>query len=92
MKSEVRKKALAGLLKRRTALQAEYDRLINEPQSFGITGSVNATNQKLSDLRAELASLDAKISAVLAPCGSVAGITIALPDYRHWPGDGFENG
>lgn len=92
MGNTARTKALRRLLERRGRLQAEYDRLLTEPASFGITGSVNATNQKLSDLRAEIVALDSKIAAVAAPHGSVAGMVVSLPDYRHWPGDGYLNG
>ena len=85
MENDARHKALKRLLARRKALQDEFDRLVAEPASFGITGSVNATNQKLADLRAELAALDARIAAVLHPRATVAGMSVALPDYRHWP-------
>ena len=88
--STARKKAIAAVIARRRRIQAEYDRLLAEPVSFGITGSVNATNQNLSDLRAEITALDAKLATLLQSGGHVAGMVIALPDYRHWPGDGYE--
>jgi len=87
--TETRKKAIAAVVARRRAIQAEYDRLLAEPASYGITGSVSATNQKLSDLRAEITALDAKLATLLQSGGHVAGMVIALPDYRHWPGDGY---
>lgn len=78
-------KAMSRLLARRKKLQEAYDALVSEPASYGITGSVNATNQKLSDMRAELAALDNKIAALVGGKTGVAGMSVALPDYRHWP-------
>ena len=40
--NDLSKKALNRMLARRKELQAEYDRLISEPLSFGVTGSVTA--------------------------------------------------
>ena len=81
---EIRKNALNRLLKRRNALQDEFDRQIAEPESFGITGAVNATNRKLKDLRDEIVAIDDKISALLDN-SSVAGMSIKWPNYRHNP-------
>lgn len=85
MTETIAQKAIKRLIERRKKLQASYDALINEPASYGITGSVNATNQKLSDMRAELAALDNKIAALVGGKTGVAGMSVALPDYRHWP-------
>lgn len=81
---EIRKKALNRLLKRRKTIQDEYDRLVAEPESYGITGAVNATNRKLNDLRDEIVAIDDKISALLDNA-SVAGMSIKWPNYRHNP-------
>ncbi len=72
-----RRIALQRLLARRRSLQAAYDALIAEPQSYSIQGSVSATNQKMSDIRSELAAIDSQIAALM---GS-AGIRRSLPDY-----------
>lgn len=76
-----RKKALAALLARRGKLQAAYDALIAAPESYGITGSVNAVNRKLDAMRAEIAAVDARIGAV-ASGGTLSGVSLALPNYR----------
>lgn len=85
MTETIAQKAIKRLIERRKKLQASYDALINEPAAYGITGSVNATNQKLADLRLELAALDNRIAALINGRTSVAGMSISLPDYRHWP-------
>ena len=85
MTENIVQKAMKRLIERRKKLQEAYDALVAEPASYGITGSVNATNQKLSDLRAEIAALDNKIAALVNPRTGVAGMSIALPDYRHYP-------
>ena len=76
--------AINRLLARKKALQEQYDRMVAEPASYGITGSVNATNRGLEELRRELTAVDAKISALLQRT-KVAGMTVKWPDYRHWP-------
>ena len=86
---ELRKKAIDRLLKRREAIQKAYDELICEPDSYGITGAVNVSNRKLADLRKELASIDDKISALVAGNG-VAGMTVKYPDYRISPLGGLQ--
>jgi hypothetical protein len=85
---EIRKKAINHLMQRRRALQEQYDALINEPASYGITGSVNATNRGLDELRSEIVAIDAKINALLSRT-SVAGMAIKYPDYSHTPLGGF---
>lgn len=72
-------KSLKVLLTRRKAAQTAYDALIAEPQSYGITGSVSATNQRLADLRAEISALDAQIAAC---CNGGKGMSFNLPNYR----------
>ncbi len=86
---EIRKKAIDRLMKRRQTVQEEYDRLIAEPASFGITGSVNATNRGLKELRDELVAIDDKINALLTR-NSVAGMSVKYPDYRHSPFGGYQ--
>lgn len=78
----LREKAINNLMRRRKAIQEQYDSLIAEPASYGITGSVNATNRGLEELRKELVAIDAKINALLNK-SSVAGMTIKYPDYNH---------
>lgn len=67
------------LLKRRAMLQAEYDRLINQPESYSITGSVSATNRKLDDLQKQIDNINQQITA--AAGGD--GIQRSYPNYRH---------
>lgn len=81
---EIRKKAIDRLMQRREAIRQEYDRLVAEPASFGITGSVNVTNRGLKELRDELVIIDDKINALLTK-NSVAGMSVKYPDYRHSP-------
>lgn len=85
---EIRIKAINHLMERRKALQEQYDALIAEPASYGITGSVSATNRGLNELRSELVAIDAKINALLSKT-SVAGMCVKYPDYRHIPVGGF---
>ena len=80
----VRKIILNKLMERREALQAQYDQLISEPASYGITGSVNASNRGLAELRQELVAIDAKITALLSRT-TIAGMSVKWPNYRHWP-------
>lgn len=86
---ELRKKAINRLMERRKALQEQYDALVSEPASYGITGSVNATNRGLDELRTEIVAIDAKINGLLSR-SSVAGMSIKYPDYRHNPLGGLE--
>ncbi len=67
------------LLKRRAMLQAEYDRLISQPESYSITGSVSATNRKLDDLQKQIDNINQQITA--AAGGD--GIQRSYPNYRH---------
>ena len=82
--NELRKRAIERLLKRREALQAEYDRLISEPLSYGITGSVKARNRSLEELRTEISVIDDRLSGLIEPT-KVAGMSVRWPNYRHWP-------
>jgi hypothetical protein len=86
---ELRKHAIDRLMKRREAVQKAYDELINEPDSYGITGAVNVSNRKLKDLRDELASIDNKISSLLNGSG-IAGMSIKYPNYRISPFGGLQ--
>ena len=76
----VRVNAIRRLVERRKAVQKAYDDLIGQPSSYGITGSVNATNQRLVDLRAELVAIDEQIASIAGR--NPAGMSIRLPDYR----------
>lgn len=86
---EIRKKAIDHLLQRRKALQEQYDSMIAEPASYGITGSVSATNRGLKELRDEIATIDDKI-ANLIERGTVAGLHVKYPDYRYSPFGGLQ--
>ena len=86
---ELRKKAIDNLMKRRKALQEEYDHLIAEPASYGITGSVNATNRGLKEIRDEIAVIDDKIASLIE-AGNVAGLHVKYPDYRYSPFGGLQ--
>lgn len=86
---ELRKSAIEKLLRRKAKLQEAYDQLILEPASYGITGSVSATNRSLTDIRTELVAIDKKISALITN-NSVAGMSISYPDYRHSPFGGLQ--
>lgn len=86
---EIRKHAIDRLLKRREALQKAYDDLIAEPESYGITGAVNATNKRLEDLRREISVVDDKISGLMNGSG-IAGWTIKYPNYRLSPFGGLQ--
>lgn len=81
---EIRKKAIKRLLERREALQAQYDELLSQPVSYGITGSVNATNRSLKELREEISVIDDRLSGLIEPT-KVAGMSVRWPNYRHWP-------
>ena len=71
--------ALKALIARRNKLQAAYDRLIDEPESYSISGSVSATNRKLETLRKEIEVIDRQIAA--AAGGN--GIQRAYPNYNN---------
>lgn len=79
---ELRKKAITNLIARRNRLSNQYDQILAEPESYGITGSVSATNRKLEDLRKEIASIDDKITTLCGGSGGLPGISIRIPDYR----------
>lgn len=83
------RKAIDRLLKRRKEIQEEYDRIVSEPESFGITGSVNATNRSPKELRDELVAIDDKLNALLTR-NSVAGLCPKWPDYRYSPLGGYQ--
>lgn len=76
---EIQKAGLKALLLRRKAMRAEYESLMSQPQSYGITGSVSATNQRLADLRSEIAAIDGQISDLLH---NRQVMSISLPDYK----------
>lgn len=86
---EIRKHAIDRLMKRREALQKAYDDLIAEPESYGITGAVNASNKRLDDLRKEIAAIDDKISGLLNGSG-IAGWAVKYPNYRLSPFGGLQ--
>ena len=71
--------AIRKLAKRRGELQAAYDELVSQPASYSISGSVSATNQKLSELRAEIDAIDAKIGAL----SGGGGIRREYPNYNN---------
>jgi hypothetical protein len=70
--------ALKALMTRRQKLQDEYDRMITQPESYNISGSVSATNRKLETLRKEIEVIDRQIAAA---AGS-DGIERSYPNYR----------
>ena len=69
---------LTNLYARRKKLQDEYDRMITQPESYNISGSVSATNRKLETLRKEIEVIDRQIAAA---AGS-DGIERSYPNYR----------
>lgn len=71
--------SLDNLIKRRKMLQDEYDRMITQPESYNISGSVSATNRKLETLRKEIEVIDRQI--VAAAGGS--GIQRSYPNYNN---------
>lgn len=87
---ELRKKAIDRLLQRRQAIQEEYDRMVAEPASYGITGSVSATNRNLKDLREELVAIDEKLNSLVAGGGAIPGMSVKWPDYRYSPFGGLQ--
>lgn len=86
---ELRKKAIDRLLKRRQAIQDEYDHLVAEPASYGITGSVSATNRSLKELRDELVAIDEKLNSLISG-GGIPGMSVKWPDYRYSPFGGLQ--
>jgi len=73
------KAAIKKLIAKRTALREEYNSVMSEPASYGITGSVNASNRSLAEISAEITKVDRQISVMMRG-GNVIGIS--LPDYR----------
>lgn len=69
---------LTNLYARRKKLQDEYDRLILEPESYTIQGSVSATNRKLETLRKEIEAINRQIA--MASGGD--GIQRSYPNYN----------
>lgn len=68
------------LLRRRMVASQAYDRLLAEPASYSIQGSVSVTSQKLAELRREIEEIDRTIAAV---CGKDSGgIRRSYPNYR----------
>lgn len=84
MATNIRIAAINRLLARKKALQEQYDRMVAEPAAYGITGSVNATNRRLDELRSEIVSIDSRLEALIQRT-KIAGMTVKWPDYRHWP-------
>ena len=80
MNKELAQKALEKLLTRRAKLQAAYDALISEPASYGVTGSVSATNRTMTEIRAEIAAIDNKIAGLVT--STAGGMTLKVPDYH----------
>ena len=80
--NELYEKAVKKLMARRARLQKAYDDLVCEPASYGITGSVNATNRRLDELRNEISVLDEQIKAMIARIGGLPGMEIRVPSYR----------
>lgn len=80
--NELYTKAIQRLISRRARLQRAYDDLICEPASYGITGSVNAVNRRLDELRNEISVLDEQIKAMVARNGGLPGMEIRVPSYR----------
>lgn len=70
---------LTNLYARRKKLQDEYDRLILEPESYTIQGSVSATNRKLETLRKEIEAINRQIA--MASGGD--GIQRSYPNYNN---------
>lgn len=79
---ELKKRAITNLIARRNRLSNQYDQLLSEPESYGITGSVSATNRKLEDLRKEISAIDDKITTLCGGAAGLPGISIRIPDYR----------
>ena len=81
--TELRRKAVEALLKKRKALQATADELAATPASYSIVGSVSVTSQKIDDIKAQISEIDLQIRQLVSndPCG----INLAYPNYR-WRG------
>ena len=71
--------AISNLLTRRKTVKAQYDALLAEPASYSISGSVSATNRNLTELKEELASIDADLRALLN--GGSPLVTRRYPNY-----------
>ncbi len=72
--------ALNNLIKRRNKLQAAYDELADQPQSYTIQGSVSETKQKMADLRREIDAITAQITTLLH---GGDGIRRIYPNYNN---------
>ena len=70
--------AIRVLIQRRAKLQAEYDQLIGQPESYNINGSVSATNRKLDDLQTQIDNINQQLNQLMT--GS--GIKRSYPNYR----------
>lgn len=81
--TDLRRKAIEALLKRRKALQAEADELLATPVSYGITGSVSVTNHKVDEIKAQISEIDLEIKQLVS--GDPSGISLTYPNYR-WRG------
>lgn len=69
---------IRALLQRWAKLQAEYDQLIGQPESYNINGSVSATNRKLDDLQKQIDIINQQLNQLTT--GS--GIKRTYPTYR----------
>ena len=81
--TDLRKRAINNLLKKRKKLQETADELSNMPASYGITGSVSVTNQKVADVEAQIETIDLQIRQLVS--GDPSGINLSYPNYR-WRG------
>jgi len=72
---------LARLLARRKKIQALLDETLEKPASYNLSGSVAVTTRSPDELRAELARIDASISALAS--GGDGVLTRVYPDYSH---------
>ena len=77
---DIKAAAIRRLSARREKLQAAYDAAMSQPASYSISGSVSATAQKLSELRAELDAIDAQLTALLGATGP-GGLRRTYPTY-----------
>jgi len=74
-----REEMLQKLIARRVALRDAIAEASTNPASWSITGSVAQTSQKISDMRAELASIDSEIKTLIS--GDDGCIRRTYPNY-----------
>lgn len=77
----MRDRAIQRLRERKAKLQAAFDDLASQPASYSISGSVTATNQKLADLRNEIAVINRAIESLILDSAS-DGIKRTFPNYN----------